>query len=184
MDDQPGNDGGGGGPRIFKSINGWIAGATGVVVALGGLAGAWHDIFPPKQETVADEQPTTNADDAAANQATDQTDASPQASDDPWEYSIEGGGSLRYQGGRWIEKDAGGKVTSYDQESVQDDFTYARAAGAGPDNADIDLRWPTKGGQAQKSTDGQVNWSDAYVLTPKPAAATASNDDAAGNTDN
>jgi len=183
MDDQPADDGGEGRPKIFKSLNGWIAGATGIVVALGGLTAAWHDIFPPKQQTAADEQPATNADETDTSQAANQQAAAPDANDDPWAYSIDTGGSLRYQGGRWIETDADGKVTSYDVESVQDNMTYARAAGKGPDGADIDLRWPTKGGQAQKSTDGQVNWTDAYVLTAKPVAAT-SNDDAASNTDN
>ena len=42
-------------PKIFKNLTAWIGGATAVVVALGGLAGAYRNVFPghPAQQVDA-----------------------------------------------------------------------------------------------------------------------------------
>ncbi|HYX47621.1 MAG TPA: hypothetical protein VE820_12470 [Sphingomicrobium sp.] len=48
--------------------------------------------------------------------------------------------------------------------------TVAREEGGGPDGAAIDLRWPTKGRQAEKSIDKLATWDDACVVTPEPAS--------------
>ena len=165
MDEQP-NEHGEGGPKFFKSVNGWIAGATGLVVALGGLTAAYRELVhkdPVAAQTVAN---TAVSNDSSA----DQQATSTQASDDPWGYTTDNGGSLRYKGGYWLETDADGTEARYTPQSVENGITFARNSGGGADGGDVDLRWPTAGGQAEKSTDKQVTWNDAYVVAPESGA--------------
>ena len=151
MDEQP-DENAGQGLGFFKSANGLIAGITGLVVAFGGLVTAYHEfIQKPRREAAA------NAENAVSQEANNVAAADSQAADtqapedqDPWSYDTDADGTLLFKGGLWIETDAVGTVTRYTPESVEDGFTYASDKGAGPNGQDVFLRWPTKGGQAEK----------------------------------
>src|SRR5437773_3203345 len=92
VDEQP-NEDGDSRPKFFKSINGWIAGATGLVIALGGLATAYRELVPKEPGA----QPVANTQTAASNEATAaQPAAATQANEDPWGYTTDQGGALHY----------------------------------------------------------------------------------------
>ena len=158
-------------PGLFKSANGLIAGLTGLLIAFGGLITAYRELQKPRNEAAA-----ANADGSVAQQATnapsDTGTADTQADEEPWGYTIDAGGTLRFKGGLWIETDAQGTETRYSPESVENGFTYAKDKGAGPDGEDVFLRWPTAGGQVEKSVDRQVTWNDVYVVTPEAQETT------------
>ncbi len=155
-------------PGFFKSANGVIAGLTGLVVAVGGLVTAYREfIQKPRMEAAANAE-SANAEQGAETEAdTSTADAQSAEDEDPWSYTINTGGSLRFQGGIWIETDAEGNEARYWQESVENGFTYASNNGAGPKGEDVFLRWQTAGGQAEKSFDRQKTWNDVYKVTPE-----------------
>lgn len=176
MDEQP-KEGAEQRPGFFKSANGLIAGLTGLLIAFGGLITAYREfIQKPRNEAAA----AANADSTDAQQApeadTPTADTQAEANEDPWGYTTDTGGTLRFKGGLWIETDAEGTETRYSPESVENGLSYARDKGAAPDGEDVFLRWPTTGGQAQKSVDRQATWNDVYIVTPdsEQAAATES----------
>jgi len=154
----------GGKSGFFQNINGVIAGVTGLLVALAGLAATWDRIFPDKkadQEVVAK---TDTVNTAAADTATE-ADASAPSDDDPWYFTTDNGGTIRWVDGLWVEEDKDGNKTRYDHFSADTEYDVAFLAGGGPEGEDVYLRWPKSGGRAQKSFDRQESWQDAYGVT-------------------
>jgi hypothetical protein len=136
-----------------------------VVVALGGLTAAWHDIFPKNEAAETQQSDATQPDQANASDNSGDANEVSAASDDPWTYTTDNGGTLYYQGGYWIEN-IDGTETKYQPQSVQNGFTYVWGQGVGENGEDVDLRWPTKGGQAEKRNGQVTTWNDAYTVTP------------------
>jgi len=151
-------------PKIFKSINGWIAGVTGIVIALGGLAATWDRLFAPKQ---AEENVVAEGHPVAAADAPDEAAGSDQAPTEAANsYTTDQYGRIDYQeGGTWAETDAQGNVTEYAHQSDKDGWTTAVIEQGGEEGEDALLRWPNAGGTAQKSVDGGDHWQDAYKVT-------------------
>jgi hypothetical protein len=169
-------------PKIFKNINGWIAGVTGAVIALGGLATAVKQFMPDKPAT---EQ---GASAAPADTATAELDNLPlatpisvepgtliSASDRPKIYTgdlyangkFEGGAmSLKYDGENWI--------LTADQRYIYEPLASSNRGQIRAYNKEYDsyLSWPVDGGEVEESTDNKVSWSDyAKVTASEPSPA-------------
>ena len=141
-------------PKLFKSIHGWIAGATGLVVALGGLAATWDRIFPAR---TAEPQAVAASTETAppAEPAEAATDAEPEAGD-PLSYKgelVEGGKvvTIEWDGENWIVTEGDNEPWSYD-ETLSPDETRVLAVSNGNY-----LRWPLAGGEVDESED-KVKW--------------------------
>ncbi len=143
-------------PRFFRTLNGWIAGLTGVVLAFAGLFTACDKLFPdsPVKATTA----SNNAPAPTVATTAPKTDDS-----DPAKYTGEGGVTMDwdFDDARWILTDNGNKYY-YDNITPPDD---TEVLGYDKTN-DAYLRWPLKGGLAQESKDDKKNWSDYVVLNP------------------
>jgi hypothetical protein len=166
MTEEPPNEGTDDRPKLFKNMTAWIGGATGVVIALGGLATAYKSFMhdsPPRAEA------QTNTAQAVLDQpdAGEQNQVAPAGRDsEPWYYTTDAGGRLRYVDGLWVETGSDGAVTArYDDDSGDGTTTVARLPGGGENGGDLYLRWPAAGGRAEKSVDRQQNWTDAYTVT-------------------
>lgn len=164
--EQPGEGSGGGGPKIFNKLNTMIAGVTGLVIAMGGLAATWDKMFggKPAEEQAATAQPETLAD---ATPAAEEQAVEEPAAEDPSYYDIDEGGTLRWIDGLWVEKTGNGTFR-YEQVSNDGYKTVAVDRGGGENGEDVWLRWDTAGGQAQKSFDRQATWEDVFnVYVPE-----------------
>jgi hypothetical protein len=157
-------------PGIFQNINTTVAGITGLVVALGGLAAATKGVVWDKEEKT--EQPakadSPSADPEALPVATPETISAVEAEtlvsdqvkppiftgDLFADGKFEGGAmSLKFDGEKW--------TLSADQT-----YEYEPIMSADPDkvlaySADYDsyLRWPIEGGLVEESTDRKKSWS-------------------------
>ena len=141
-------------PPFFKRISSWVAGLTGIVLALAGLRAAYQQLSPS-----APVEQVANAPDATTEAAVDDTATSPAepAASLPLSYS----GvdlSLQYKNGMWVET-SGDEVSRYEQLSRDDKSTHAvdRARG-------LYLRWPNEGGMVEKSATNDDPWSDYYSI--------------------
>ena len=171
MDDQPAEPAASNGtptpaaddqPKFFKSANGMIAGATGLVIALGGLATAWTSIFPGKkaEEPAALAAPAEAVEPAAATQTEgdlptyyEGDDAALEFADNQWTLTTSEG-TFQYK-----------EMLSPDEDRV---LAYDKAH-------DEYLRWPVKGGMSEISND-EVSWTNWITLDP----TTPPEEDAAG----
>lgn len=149
-------------PKLFKSIHGWIAGATGIIVALGGLAATWDRIFPPRpaaEQAVA----AAPAETAPAAEAVDATEAEPEAGD-PISYKgelVEGGKvvTINWDGESWVVTEGDGDPWSYD-DTLSPDENRVMAVSNGNY-----LRWPIEGGEVDESED-KVKWKTYAKVDP------------------
>jgi hypothetical protein len=147
-------------PKIFKNVTAWIGGATAVVVALGGLAGAYRNVFPGGPAPVqADSNNQASAPESAAQPAEGQSPVSA--------YTAEDGGDLRLIDGMWVWTTKDGAKYRYKEVANDGTTTVAVLKGGGENGQDVYLRWPNAGGQAFQSFDEQANWSDPVSLTPE-----------------
>ena len=141
-------------PPFFKRISSWVAGLTGIVLALAGLRAAYQQLSPSAPVEQIANAPDANSTEAAVDTAT--SPAEPAASL-PLSYS----GvdlSLQYKNGMWVET-SGDEVSRYEQLSRDDKSTHAvdRARG-------LYLRWPNEGGMVEKSATNDDPWSDYYSV--------------------
>jgi hypothetical protein len=144
-------------PKIFKNLTGWIGGATAVVVALGGLAGAFHNFFPGSSaQTQASPTETTKPDVAPS---TDQEQATVTG------YTTDDGGNIRLIDGMWVWTTKDGDKYRYKELSNDGTTTVAVLKEGGDKGQDVYLRWPNAGGQAFQSFDEQASWIDPVNLT-------------------
>ena len=146
-----------GGPKVFKNLTAWIGGATAVVVALGGLAGAYRNIFPHEQAQAED----ANSGQASAPSAS-QTDESQDAAT---AYTTDDGGTVRLIDGMWVWTTKDGEKYRYKELSNDGTTIVAVLKGGGDKGQDVYLRWPNAGGQAFQSFDEQASWSDPVEFT-------------------
>ena len=145
-------------PPFFRRISGWVAGLTGVVLALAGLRAAYQQLSPS-----APVEQVANADGAADASAPSPVEP---AAARPINYT----GvdlSLEWKNGMWVET-SGDEVSRYEQLSRDDKSTHAvdRARG-------LYLRWPNEGGMVEKSATNDDPWTDYYsieVATDDPPA--------------
>lgn len=146
-------------PGIFNNVNATIAGVTGLVVAVGGLAATWDKFFPSRAAT---EQPAAAAVPAAApaaqpvaNAAAVTTADDPEAGD-PLLYKgelVDGGKTLtiEWDGESWIVTEGDKDPWSYDETLSPDDSRVLATSGG------TYLRWPIAGGEVDESDD-KVKW--------------------------
>ena len=145
-------------PPFFRRISGWVAGLTGVVLALAGLRAAYQQLSPS-----APVEQVANADGAADASAPSPVEP---AAARPISYTGVNL-SLEYKNGMWVET-SGDEVSRYEQLSRDDKSTHAvdRARG-------LYLRWPNEGGMVEKSATNDDPWTDYYsieVATDDPPA--------------
>lgn len=162
MDDQgqpreqpPAGDGGK--PKIFQNVNGLIAGITGLLVALGGLAATWDKIFPGKKEPV--EQAAAAPAASAQPQAAAATASEPEPGD-PTLYEGDGV-KLEWSGNEWLLTDDD-TVYHYEEVFSPDEtriLAYDKANNAY-------LRWPVKGGMAEEGSADKQLWSNYAEIYP------------------
>lgn len=149
----PANDGK---PGVFNKLNGTIAGITGLVIALGGLAATWDRIFPNKQAEAAvptnQEAEAVPPDETASAEATEE-EAEPEA-DAPTRYTgtrIKSGNALKIEWDAkeeyWVVTDGDNDPWSYDDTTSKDPAKYT-----GVSNGHY-LRWPIDGGEVDESDD-------------------------------
>lgn len=151
-------------PPFFRRISGWVAGLTGVVLALAGLRAAYQQLSPS-----APVEQVANANGANSTEAAvDDTATSPVEPAAARPISYTGVNlSLEYKNGMWVET-SGDEVSRYEQLSRDDKSTHAvdRARG-------LYLRWPNEGGMVEKSATNDDPWTDYYsveVATDDPPA--------------
>ena len=104
-------------PKIFKNLTAWIGGATAVVVALGGLAGAYHNIFPGGSAQTQANTAETTPSDAASPTADAQTAVTGYTTDD--------GGNIRLIDGMWVWTTKDGDKYRYKELSNDGTTTVA-----------------------------------------------------------
>ena len=146
-------------PKIFNNLTAWIGGATAVVVALGGLAGAYRNMFPSEHSQQGD-----------ANSEASAAESAPQAEEEQGPvtaYATDDGGSIRLIDGMWVWTTKEGDVFRYKELSNDGTTTVAVLKGGGENGEDVYLRWPNAGGQAFQSFDEQATWTDPVNLTPQ-----------------
>jgi len=149
-------------PKIFKNVNGWIAGVTGAVIALGGLATAVKQFMPDKP---AAEQAASAAAPAEGGQPQAAADVPVEpAADLPLLYEGDDV-KLEFAGDKWVLTDQDGR---YDYEELLSPDEDRLLAYSKP--YDSYLRWPVKGGWAEESTDDKVTWKRYAELYPNDPA--------------
>jgi len=171
MDEQP-QDATDDKPPVFRNINGWIGGITGVVLALAGLRAAYQQLMPdkaPVEAAAAAEGEPANADTAVAS---DEEAAADE--EGPSSYTTDDGGTLAWVDGLWVETAADGTVTNFHHLSSENGMTNASDPATG-----LFLRWPEAGGIVEQSVDGRANWTDRYRITPDAEEESAPAEEAA-----
>lgn len=168
----PPSSGGSGKSGIFQNVNTVIAGLTGLVVAVGGLAAATKGVMWDKEPQKEERQAL--AAEPVAEPAAAQPAKAEEAPEQPNIYTgdlyddekFEGGAmSLKYNGENWIL--TADKAYEYEPiASTDSDRILAY-------NADYDsyLRWSVKGGVIEESTDRKKNWKPyAKVTAARPSS--------------
>ena len=161
MADEPPKDATDERPKIFSNMTAWIGGATALVVALGGLAGAYRNLFPdvsPPAQTAPAPQEVSQP---TAASTSDEAQA-------PTSYTTDDGGSLKVVDGMWLWTTKDGDKYRYKELSNDGTTTVAVLTGGGENGKDVYLRWPNAGGQAFQSFDDQATWTDPVDVTPAP----------------
>lgn len=151
-------------PRIFRNMNVWIGGATGVVIALTSLYAAVQRWPGKPVEAVS---PAANANDAANSNDSVAVEPAEPAETARSAYTVGNGGTLRWVDGLWVWTAKDDTQYRYAEESNDEITTVAVFKGGGEDGQDVYLRWPNAGGQAFQSFDGQTSWVDPVAVTPE-----------------
>lgn len=177
MEEQPQEPAGQGAderPAIFGNVNGWIAGVTGVLVAMGGLFTAYDKVWGNRN---AQPQAVVATTPKADEPRTEQVMAVKAAGSEDTpvrrliytgelyaDGKLDGGAmSLRHDGENWI--------LSADQR-----YVYEQLAATGNEQIraynrdyDSDLRWPVNGGDVEERI-GKAGWNPyAKVSASEPS---------------
>lgn len=167
-------------PRIFQNINGVIAGVTGLVIAVGGLAAATKDLWSSKEaEQPVETASTTSGAEPAQSQSLTSTGTKPPvarpAAYKGKLYNAETGAYdgatvlLTKEGARWVLT-AGDTDWEYD-EIVSPDQAVILAKST---EYTSKMRWPVEGGVMKESTtSGTDDWE--YYADIRPVSASPSN---------
>ena len=146
-------------PRVFSTVNGWIAGLTGLILALAALFTAWDKLFPDKPSPTA----------ASSNRAVDAPAVAVTPGDRPiTSYTTGDGGTFRLIEGMWVWTDKDANTYRYKEKSNDGVTTVAVLENGSENGKDVYLRWPNAGGFALQSYDNQANWNQPVEI--KPAA--------------
>lgn len=149
-------------PPVFRNINGWIGGITGVVLALAGLRAAYQQLVahePAVQTAVAGEGDAANSETAVAS-----SEKAAAGDEGPWSYTTSTGGTLAWVDGLWVETAADGTVTNFQHLSSENGMTNASDPATG-----LFLRWPDAGGIVEQSEGDRTSWTDRYRITADAA---------------
>ena len=166
-DEQDGADASDDRPKVFRSINGWIGGITGTVIALAGLYSAVHEYWPRNSvQTLAQEPAVDDANGAADTDSSTNATTEAPAEELPLTYDA-GDATFEKTGGMWVYTDADG-VTRYQELSRDDGQTMVFDP-----LRKVYARWPNGGGMVQESTDNQGNWTDSFSISVPEAEAPA-----------
>jgi hypothetical protein len=138
-------------PRFFSTLNGWMAGLTGLILAVAALFAAWDKLFP--QHSAPPPASSTNVAPVATIAADDSA---------PAKYFGDGA-KIEWDPDqtRWTLTDDSGTYY-YDDVTSPDDtqvLGYDKTNGAY-------LRWPIKGGMAEESKDDKGSWTPYLKLSP------------------
>ena len=164
MDDEP-QDSADERPKVFKNVNAWIGGITGVVIALAGLRLAWQQLMPTPPVQAA----TETQGEAPPNDASTENDAVEDATTaaQPLSYKAEDA-TFEKTGGLWVYT-SGDEVTRYQEVSRDGGNTLVFDP-----MRKVYARWPTTGGMVKESKDDQKSWEDSFeVWLPEEADAPA-----------
>ena len=149
-----------GSPKFFKNINGWIAGVTGLVIALAGLATAYKQLFPQeKAEAATAAAPAKAAQPAAATSAATAPDAGA-----PTVYEGDGV-KLEWTGDEWLLTGKDGEYHYEDMYSPDE----TRVLAFDKTNSAY-LRWPIKGGMSEEGSADKQSWKNYLNLDPPEPA--------------
>ena len=163
-------------PKIFKNINAWLGGITGVVLALAGLRLAWQQLMPaapvkPAAEMQGEAPPTDAGQAAKPAAAADAQALRPSLyKGDLYADGAYTGGSIRLEhvGERWVLT-AGDVRYDYDEMASQD---KSKIAAVSTEYASW-LRWPIQGGEVEESTSSKKDAWETYARvepsSPRPA---------------
>jgi len=163
-------------PKIFKNVNAWIAGVTGAVIALGGLATAVKQFMPdkPATEEAASAEPVdaTRAPAETADAAAAATPA--QSQERPKIYTGELYADGKFEGGAMsLKHDGENWILTADQRYVYEPMASANKDQIRAYNADYasHLRWPVDGGEVEESLNNKASWAPyAKVVASEPAS--------------
>ncbi len=154
-------------PGFFQNMNNVIAGVTGLVVALGGLAAAWTTIFPKDQQQ---EQAVGN-ETAGANEA----QSADQSADAAVEKAAKYTGTLyadgKYEGDAVTLEDNGENwvLTVGDNDPVlyeEVKSPYENWVMAYDKDEKEYLSWSMAGGELQKGNNDKDNWRKYAWVDP------------------
>ena len=148
-------------PKAFQSLTGWIGGVTALLVALGGLVAAYHNLLPNGSAPGPSSSAAQHDVGPDSGSSITQTQAEAPAS-----YTTGDGGALEMVDGMWVWTTKDGDEFRYKEVSNDGITTVAILKGGGEKGADVYLRWPNAGGQAFQSFDDQATWTDPIKLTP------------------
>jgi hypothetical protein len=149
-------------PKLLSNMKGWIAGATGLVVALGGLAATWNNIFPGKESAPAEQQAIA-ATPAGQGPAADTVASDAAAEPEQGAPTLYEGDDvkLEWEAEEWVLTD-GDTRYHYDETYSPDENRYLAFDKAN----DTYLRWPIKGGMAEEGTADKQTWTNYIELYP------------------
>ena len=162
MDDER-NEGAGERPKFFHSVNGWLGGITGLIVAVSGLLVAWQQF--DRSEPDAEAAPAVEA---AADDAS--TDAEPsEATAEPLPLKYEAVDAT-------FEKIDGEWIYASDAEETR----YREVSRGGGNTVVFDpirkvyARWPDQGGMVEeKAIADAAEWENSFdIWVPKAAQPT------------
>lgn len=159
---------------IFQNINTTIAGVTGLVIAVGGLAATWDKIFPAKQAEAAATAPANEIAEAVPIDETatiEEESAEPEANA-PTSYTgtmIKGGKALKIE---WDDEANEWTVTEGDEPYAYDDTASKDATKYMAVSNGNYLRWPIEGGEVDRSED-KLKWETFGSVDPVAEAASA-----------
>ena len=164
------------GPGFFQSVNGAIAGITGLVIALGSLAAAWNS-FSAKEE---EQQQVAGGQEEAGN------GAEAEASDTATEEEAATVKAAMYSGNLYADGEYGGDALTLEDKDDhwlltvgEDDpveyeevkSPYADWVMAYDKEEEKYLLWPMVGGEMQKGNKKKENWSKFARVEPEEPAA-------------
>ena len=140
---------------IFQKVNAVVAGLTGLVIALGGLAAATKGIVWDKEDKAAEEQSVVTKP-LEPGAAPKEKEAAARATlfkgdlyNDDYEKFDAGSMQLQHDGERWILTIAGeDEKYKYDELSTANKKLIVATS---PDYTST-LRWPVEGGVVEEST--------------------------------
>lgn len=164
MEEQPkesAGQGSAGPPKFFTTVNGMLAGVTGLVIALGGLVTAYTQIFD-KDKPKAEAPASTNAAEAAKPVAAAAIPSEPEA-DAPLLYEGDDA-KMEWVDDKWVLKTSEGRWEYVDEYSKYEGYVLAYDK-----TNSAYMRWPIKGGMAEQRKDGQ-GWDDWINLYPAAPA--------------